>query len=642
MTTHYRETVSDQIKGSEYVLSDGSLDRHGTRINPAGWDLSHFRNNPKCLFVHGRDPKLGQRPLGHWHDVRVEGDRLVGRLEWVPKGTVKEVDEIHALADLGFLKATSVGFEPSKFGDARKGEFDYVEQQLLEASIVSIGSNPNALMKARSLGISERILSAVFDGEHAEIETRDGTATGEHAATPPSKVMKMDRLPMSKRIENAQTELNAARDAYQAHVADEDFDTDKATTFKSEVDRCAVKLDSLKDAERTLSLRTAELEGDDESREVAVKPERRPLGVRSREVEPRELLVRAGLVQLLSFMQRVPFEQVLEQRYPDHKATHEYTRAAVAAATTTAAGWAAELMVTGMTDFLAHLDPDSVFPRVAAAGVQLSFGPNAGAIKIPSRATTPSIGGSFVAEGAPIPVRRLGLTSITLLPNKIGVISAFSREIMRYSNPQIEGIVREAMREDTAIMMDGLLLDAVGPASATRPAGLLYGLSTLTASAASTAYARILADLTTLSSPFYAVNAGRRLVLLINKANALQLSMAPGPDGTFGWTDQFTSRFQVIESTSIPANKVIMLDAADFVSVLGTPEFEVSEHATLHMEDTTPLPIGTAGTPNVVAAPVSSMFQEAKIALRMLMDATWAMRRTGMVQFINTVNWAPP
>jgi hypothetical protein len=83
-----------------------------------------------------------------------------------------------------------------------------------------------------------------------------------------------------------------------------------------------------------------------------------------------------------------------------------------------------------------------------------------------------------------------------------------------------------------------------------------------------------------------------------------------------------------------------MIDAADFVSVLGTPEFELSEQATLHMEDTTPLAIGTAGAPATVAAPTESMFQMAKVALRMLLDANWAMRRTGMVQYIAAVSWS--
>src|SRR4029077_13667303 len=129
--------------------------------------------------------------------------------------------------------------------------------------------------------------------------------------------------------------------------------------------------------------------------------------------------------------------------YRDLEATAMVTRAAVAGATTTTPGWAQELIQLGQADFLANLVPTSVFPRLAGLGTSLAFGPNAGAIKIPSRATTPSIGGSFVAEGAPIPVRRFGTTSITLYPHKVGGLAVFSREIAMYSNPAIEGLIRE-------------------------------------------------------------------------------------------------------------------------------------------------------------------------------------------------------
>jgi hypothetical protein len=298
-------------------------------------------------------------------------------------------------------------------------------------------------------------------------------------------------------------------------------------------------------------------------------------------------------------------------------------------------------MVAAQADFMANMDPDTVLPKLAAAGTQLSFGPGAGSIKIPSRATTPSITGSFIAEGSPIPVRKLGLTSIELKPNKVGVISTFTREIMRYSQPQIEGIIREAIRDDTAITLDSLLLDATGPSTATRPAGIIFGVSAKTASVLG-GYKAILADLTSLYAPFATANAGRRMVLIMNPAQGMALSMAPGPDGTFGWSGQFTSRFQIIESTTVAAGMLYMVDAADFVAVTGAPEFEVSDQVTLHMEDTAPLPLvtGVQGS-GVVASPSSSMFQEAKIALRMLMDTTWAMRRTGMVQYMTGVNWAP-
>jgi HK97 family phage major capsid protein len=628
--TEYRTTVSAG-GGLDFVLSDGSLDRHGTRINPDGWEVD--RRNSVCMWSHGLDPAFGKVPIGQWENVRAEDGKLLGRLKLAAKGTSQRIDELISLVEQGIIRAVSVGFEVLEEGKRGSGGFDFMRQALTEASLVAVGSNKNALAQARSLNISETTIRTVF-GEHADEERRN-MPTGEHAAIPPSKAKKMD-LPIAKRIENAQTELNAARDAYQVHIKNEDYDLGQAETFKAEVDNRTARLDSLKDAERTLMLRAAEGESRDL---VGAKPERRPLGIRSKDIEPRDLLVRAASVHLLSHLMRVPYETVLEQRYPDHKQTHEYVRAAVTAATTTVAGWASELVQTVTDAFLMNLDPNAVLPRLAAAGTQLSFGPGRGIIKIPSRATTPSITGSFVAEGSPIPVRKLGLTSIELKPHKVGVISTFTREIMRYSQPQIEGIVRDAIIDDTSITLDTLLLDATAE-SATRPAGIIFGVSAKTASVLG-GYKAILADLTLLSAPFFAANAGRRMVLIMNPAQGMALSMAPGPDGTFGWSSQFTSRFTVIESTTVPAGNLYMLDAADFVSVTSSPEFELSDQVTLHMEDSTPLPISSTGTPNVVAAPVISTFQEAKIALRMLMDTTWAMRRTGMVQYMTGVSWAP-
>jgi HK97 family phage major capsid protein len=619
--TLYRTTVSAG-EGMDFVLSDGTLDRHGTRINPRGWEVGKYL---PALFGHAGIP------IGQWENVRVEGERLLGRLAMAAKGTSARIDELRSLVEQGILRAVSVGFEVLDYGKPGQTEFDIERQSLVEASLVTIPSNPNALAQARALNISESTLGLVF-GEQA---ARQAKSNGGHAATSPVKATKMDIL--STRIETAQADLNAARDALTAHLKDDNADTEQTNVFSTAIKERAEKLQSLENAEKAMAVRAVET-----APAKAELPKRKPLGVSLKETAPQEHFIRAASVHLLSYMTRQPLEQVLEQRYGeyrDYEYTQIMTRAAVAAATTTTAGWAAELVQTATTEFLSNLNADAVFPRLAALGTQMSFGPNAGAIKIPSRATTPSIGGSFVAEGGVIPVRRLGLTSITLTPHKIGVISVFTREIMRYSNPTIESIVREAINEDTQIMIDSLLLDATA-SSATRPAGLLFGVSATTASAASTAYAKILADLKALSSPFYAVNAGRRLVLLLNPANALELSMAPGPDGTFGWVNGITQRFTILESTNVTLNKVIMIDAADLVSVLGAPEFELSEQATLHMEDTTPLAIGTAGSPNTVAAPASSMFQEAKVALRMLLDANWAMRRTGMVQYITTVSWS--
>jgi hypothetical protein len=85
---------------------------------------------------------------------------------------------------------------------------------------------------------------------------------------------------------------------------------------------------------------------------------------------------------------------------------------------------------------------------------------------------------------------------------------------------------------------------------------------------------------------------------------------------------------------------VILLDAADFASLTGDDaRFELSDQATLHMEDTTPLAIGTPGAPPTVASPARSLFQTDSIGLRMIMPMNWIMRRSGIVAWLTGVTW---
>jgi hypothetical protein len=46
--------ADDYREVREYIISDGSLDRYGTVINPAGWDLTEFRKNPIAFFNHDK------------------------------------------------------------------------------------------------------------------------------------------------------------------------------------------------------------------------------------------------------------------------------------------------------------------------------------------------------------------------------------------------------------------------------------------------------------------------------------------------------------------------------------------------------------------------------------------------------------
>jgi hypothetical protein len=319
-------------------------------------------------------------------------------------------------------------------------------------------------------------------------------------------------------------------------------------------------------------------------------------------------------------------------------------RTAMAPAMTTVAGWAAELSAVVLADFLNLLPRSAIFPTLSAKGPSFTFG-QYGSIKIPARQASPTVNGSFVGEGQAIPVRKLGLSSITLTPKKMAVISEFTREMAQHSTPAIEGVIRQAIIDDTAQALDTALIDAAA-ADSIRPAGLLNGLTTQAASANTTPYLKIIEDITTLIAPIANARGGRDLVLIMNIAqyNKIAWAMSSLGEFVFDTGSGQVRNVSLLWSTTVPAGQVIMVDAADFASVTGdSAEFDVSEVATIHEEDTAPLPIvgGTVQPPAIgsVAAPVRSLWQTGSIGIRMLMPMNWAMRRTNMVTFIAAVTW---
>ena len=99
-------------------------------------------------------------------------------------------------------------------------------------------------------------------------------------------------------------------------------------------------------------------------------------------------------------------------------------------------------------------------------------------------------------------------------------------------------------------------------------------------------------------------------------------------------------RLRRASTLEIPVDLVLLIDFEHISAGFGTPNFEASEQATLHEEDTLPLPLATPGAPATVAAPARSLFQTNSWALRLLLDADWQKMRTpGPVQELTAVAW---
>jgi HK97 family phage prohead protease/HK97 family phage major capsid protein len=653
------KTHTGQVNGREFVLSDETPDRLQDIILADGWDIGNFQKNPIALFNHNSNA-----PIGKWTNVRVVDKQLRGHLELAPAGTSDRIDEIRKLIDAGILRAVSVGFRPK--GSKPRPESDgmyFTKAELIETSLVSVPANPNALAVAKSLQISPATIDVVFAGKGKDNGMRRRGLTGGQARNS-SDTGKGTTMSYAQRITAAEQRLNGLRDQLNDHWAktdDANVSDDQLTTADELKNRIAIEertLAGLRDAERHLAATSDDSGGNSHALVVRAPtpavPARQISASRPFSAPPRKQLsaidhmVRAGTVQLLAHRDRVSCAEKMREIYGDDEATRamlEYSaRAASTIATTTQTGWAAELAQTLFTAFMEVLYPKAVFPRLAMKGLSLSFG-TAGKISIPTRATTPTIAGSFVGEGLPIPVRQGLFTSQILTPKKMAVITTWTRELSEHSVPAIEGLLRDGVQEDTAISLDSVLLDA-NPATTVRPAGILNGVSGLTPTAGG-GFAALTGDIKAISGALLTGTKGnvRNPVWLMNpqQINSALYVAAPGA-GVFPYRSEIQAGqlggWPVIDSGTVPLGTVIAIDAADFVAVGGdAPRFEISDQATLHMEDTTPLDIGTVGAPATVAAPVKSMWQTDSLALRLILPINWTIRRAGVVAWSAGVTW---
>lgn len=663
-----QKTHAADVHGMEFCLSDETVDRMGDVIMAAGWNLENFKRNPVALFNHRSD-----FPVGRWRNLAVRDGKLTGRLDMAPKGTSPRIDEIRALIDHGILKAVSVGFksleeEPlDKRSPSSGGPFPglggkrYLKQELVETSIVSVPANPNALAVAKSLNISADTMKTVFEPSSAKNGngvTRRASA-GEIATIPLKR--KEKAMSLSQRISDSQDRIAGMRDKLTDHLktVDDSNVSDAQVTVTTELNEKIAQaekgLAALVEAEQRLA---ATVKKEDEGHVIRMPtrivpaPGARPFTIPTKKLEPYDYMWRSltCIMKHHSTKGARTMRDVLVETYGEDEGTAAIlgaiTRspAATAPATTTQAGWAAELVAVVMGEFYKALIPKSVFPRLSAQGSSFSFGV-AGIITLPMRSTTPTVSGSFVGEGAPIPVRQGQFVTQQLTPKKMAVITTFTREIADHSTPAIEGILRDAVLDDTSIAIDTVLLDT-NPATAIRPAGLLNGVAPTTATAGG-GFAAVIGDVKSLTNALITATRGnfRNPVWIMSPALAVSLSLTSttGAQALPFREEVAAGRLMgipIITSTTVPMGTLILVDAADFASVTGDdPRFEVSDQAVLHMEDTTPLQIGTGGSPATVAAPTRSLWQTDTIGLRMIMPMNWVMRRPTSVVFTQAVTW---
>jgi len=190
-----------------------------------------------------------------------------------------------------------------------------------------------------------------------------------------------------------------------------------------------------------------------------------------------------------------------------------------------------------------------------------------------------------------------------------------------------EAFVTSALSQSVGLSLDNVLFDA-NPATSVRPAGLRYNIAALTASAATDPHAAMIQDLTKLAAAVAVIGGNIVFVAAPARVPAIQL-WSYGPFG-----------YDVLGSPALAANDLIAVASNGLASAVdAVPEIEASRLATLHMEDATPLPIGSTGTPPTVAAPARSLWQTDTVGIKIRFNADWALRDSRALSWTTVTGW---
>lgn len=146
-----RDTTAEMLEKRqvEFVISSEAVDSYRTVFKMDGWDLSGYNRNPIVCYQHRANSDDPDNIIGT-STVRIDGEDLIGTVTFEPAEINPRAEKIFQKVQSGTLRMASVGanVQKARLGVEENGEdpdvLYFTEQRLMEWSVVSVGSNPDA------------------------------------------------------------------------------------------------------------------------------------------------------------------------------------------------------------------------------------------------------------------------------------------------------------------------------------------------------------------------------------------------------------------------------------------------------------------------------------------------------------------
>lgn len=630
------KAVNEESRTITGIASTPTSDRYNDIMEPKG---AVFNLPLPLLWQH--DP---MSPIGTISKARVTDDgmeitaQLVKPDATMPSQMVARLEEAWHSIKNGLVRGLSIGFRGIEYAFLDDGGVRFLQWDLMEVSAVTIPANAECTIQTvKSFSQDERAAL----GKNARPAEKSVVTTAGAAAKKSLKTVslkgndKMNIAELIKSFETKRAALIADRDALFTKSAEEGRTLDleegeRYDELDTEIKSVDTHLDRLRAAEGTQAKSAVPVTQSKGAVSVAPKS---PVIVKAPEqLEKGIAFARFAKCLAAANGSRSEALSVAKSRHPDDTKLHHVLKAAVAAGSTTDPTWAGNLVEYQeyAADFVDFLRPQTIVGRFGQGGI-----PSLRRVPFNIRINGQTSGGSagWVGEGKAKPLTKFDFDTVNLGWAKIASISVLTEELVRFSNPAADVLVRNALAETIIERMD---LDFIDPAKAAvagvSPASITNGAP----SHASTG--DVESDIALAFSDYITANLNPTgAVWLMSATTALALTLRKNALGQREYpeitlTGGTLAGLPIIISQYV-GNRLILVNAPDiYLADDGGVAIDMSREASLEMVNN-PTQDSVAGT----GTQLVSMFQTNSVAIRAERWINWQRRRPAAVSVITGV-----
>ena len=629
------KSVDGEARTLEGIASTPSPDRMNDAVEPLGME---FKLPYPFLYQHD-----SRKPIGSVVAASATKDGLRIKVQIAKEGVAPYIDEAWALIKAGLVRGLSIGFRSlEESWDKEINGYRYLRTEIMETSAVTIPANAEASITS---------IKSIADGELAALGTKPRQPVRLDKANPPGASGKTSKRENMKPIADRIKEFEATRAAKSARMTEIMNKADEEGRTLNETE--SQEHDDIRDEIKGIDEHLSRLRDQEKMEKETAKP---VTGVTDQDSGSR---VRGGVItvkgaNVLPGTAFCRYVQALVAAKGDPARAAAYAgcqsawkdqtpqvqkflsspmafmniKEAVAGGSTTADGWASELVEYRLmaNEFIEFLRPKTIIGKLPLRRVPFN-------ITIASQSSGSTA--AWVPELGRKPLTKLGTGSITLGHFTAAAIVTFSKQLARFSSPSIEQLVRDDLSGAIINHNDGAFIVHTNTAVAgTNPAAINNGAGTAAASGVDAADLR--ADIgDALSIMLAAEIDAEGIYIIMSPTQALKISLMRNALGQKEFPDitptgGFLEGCAVVTSNKVGSGVVTILKASEvLLADDGGVTVDVSEQASLVMDD--------GGSPEVTE--MVSMFQTNQIAVRAERTINWARRRDAAVYYFTACNY---